>query len=169
MAALWELLWPIIAEFGIASVLQALVDNGLLPASVLGQQDTALEHEPYIIEQMAEAASLNVADPRWGNHALLDKLQQVQNDIAASRVSILDAISGISNTEQPPWYTPPTASGDVAHDVWFYDGDTHEDDLAWNHLLLLERYAALTSEYGSWPWWADPMFAISGSFKYPPD
>jgi len=119
---MWALLLPIILEFGIEAVLQALVDNGYLPASVLGEQvDTAREHEPYIIEQMTEAASLNVADPRWGNHALLDAIHRAVIDINAHTDNALAGLV-INLPDTPPaWWIPPTSGGDIATEVWNWE------------------------------------------------
>ena len=161
-----ELLRDLLVAFGLPAVIGWLVEQGYLPswvADVLGlSSDQAKEHEPFNIETMVQNAELAIINPYYGLQAINAKIQRSANDYAAILAAIANISTQVSNLPAPP------STGAIAAEVWLvppFEGE----DTGWNHLTYLERYAALTSLYGSWPWKQDPRFVVAGSFKYPPD
>lgn len=162
MAALAELLIALIAEFGLPAVLAFLVDEGILPAWVLGQTAAALEHEPYLIEQIAEATSLNVANPYYGLQAINTKVSRLNTDYA----QILSAIESVS--VQVSNLPIPASEDDIATRVWGYP-NSGEGEPVYNHLIYLQHFMHHIGRLAAFTLQDDPFLVVEMSWKYPPD
>jgi len=166
MAALLPIV-PILEDlltyYTVQALIEGLVEVGIIPADL--------------------APLLGVAVPDLTNTQVDQDVQQVQRTLdstdgglpgimtllkrtALDKTDILNALQALS-TQVSNLPSAPGV-GDIAAQVWGWP-NSGEDVSAYTHLLYLERYAALTSQYGSWPWLSDPMFTVSGAFKYPPD
>ena len=158
----------LIAAIGEAAIIEALVNAGILPAWVTGEQNNvAVEESPYSIDSRTREMRAALLVGPVGLQAAKVHRDQIQADIAAARVSILEAIAGISNTEQPPWYTPPPSTGDTAADVWNY---VYGDAEATGEMLMrLERMGFNFTYNAALPWNLDPNFAVVGPWKPVPE
>jgi hypothetical protein len=158
-----EAIGELLLYYGVQAILDELVAEGVIPP----------ELAPY----------LGLTPPGESTNQIGEDVQQIQRTLdnqtnglpgiitlvkrsAVDVATITDALANLS-TQIANLPAPP--SGDAnAVAVWSFVGP-NDSETTWGHLSFLERYAANTSAYGSWPWWSDPMFAVSGSFKYPPD
>jgi hypothetical protein len=162
MAALLAAIAGAIAEFGLDAVIAFLVEQGILPAWMGGEEDVARESTPYAIQEHVAAIRAQVESFYSGLAAINTRVMTLNTD----QQQVVNAIEALS-VQVAALPVPPTG-GDNASAVWEYRA-FEGDETTWQHLSWIERYAALTSQYGSWPWHEDPNFAVSGSFKYPPD
>jgi hypothetical protein len=155
-------LLDLIAAEGIDVVLAFLVDQGVLPSWILGEGNTALEHEPYLLEQLTGSTDAALSNPSTGLEAIYRLVQRQAVDVS----SILSAIASLS-TQVGNLPIPPE-SGDIASAVWSFK-PTLEDDIAWNHLYFLENFAKNIGAFAAFPFQGDPFLIVETSWKYPPD
>jgi hypothetical protein len=162
MAALAALLLDLIASEGLDVVLNYLVSAGVLPSWVIGQQASAVEHEPYLIEQYAQAVDGTVNNVAYGNAALSRQISRLNFDSAAILAAVNRTETAVSNLPVPP------LSGDIASAVWSF-APTLESPIAWEHLSLLENFARNVGFLAAFPLQGDPFLTVETSWKYPPD
>ena len=166
MGALLPLL-PIIEDlltyYTVQALVEALVEAGIIPAELaplLGAQLPDVSGTQ--IDQDVQQIQRTLDDQTNGLPGIITLVKRTALDKTDILNKLDQLVTQVSNIPAAP------GVGDIAAQVWGYP-NSGEDIPAYTHLLYLERYAALTSQYGSWPWLADPMFTVSGAFKYPPD
>jgi hypothetical protein len=130
---------------------------GLPPLAV-----TSVEHEPYLTEQYAHDTQAALYSTENGLAAIYREAHNAALDVTAIATALDTLGVQVGNLPIPP------STDNVAAAVWGYP-NVGEGRSTYDHLLFLERYGELTSLYGSWLWYEDPMFAVAGSYKYPPD
>jgi hypothetical protein len=159
---LLEALAPLILEFGVEAVLQYLVDQGVFPAWVLGANNTAIESEPGLIEQLVQQTEVAVDSPAYGLQAIKTQVNRSAIDVG-SILAAIDALSvQVSNLPVPP------SAGSIAEQVWLVP-PIEGEELPWNHLLYIENFCRNVGALAAFVLQTDPFLVVEAVWKYPPD
>jgi len=151
----WGLfLLELLAGVAVDELLAFLVNQGVLPAWVLGEQKAALEDEQYLIQQLVQQTDVAVQHPSYGLNAI--KTQVDRNAVDVTKlVAAINALSiQVSNLPTPP------GEGDIAQAVWTYQIGGPTDVQAGFHLQRLDNMRSHFQGRVAFPLQSDPFLIV---------
>lgn len=128
----------------------------------------AQEHLPYAVETIATNTQLALMNLTYGLAAAHAEREAILSAIADLQNASLTAIAlTVQASEAPGWYAAPPVGSEIGDAVWLWQQEGEEVPI--NHLRWLERDAANRESYSGYPLRGNPLFVVSGPFKYPQD
>ena len=163
LAPLLPIIEDIIAYYGTRAVLQALVDEGIIPqeiADLLGVGEPDITNTA--VDQDVQQLQRTLDNPTTGLPGILTAVKRNAVDVTKITDALAAIQTQISNIPGAP------STGDIAAQVWGYP-NSGQDIPAYDHLLYIERFAGLIGKAAAFVLQGDPFLLVETSWKYPPD
>jgi len=157
---------PILIQLGGPILIGWMIEQGIIPpwvGDVLGMStDQAVESERLLIEQTVDATKQEVTSSDHGLNAIMTQVRRFNVDNSKLLQAVQNMQTQISNLPSAP------SEDSIAAQVWGYP-NVGEDIPAYQHLLLLERFAHNIDRLVEFPHKDDPFLLVRTGWKYPPD